>query len=787
MTGRENRGGITLRAKFALPLLAAVVAAAALWLASPAPPVAQAQEETADCGVGNPLHGRTQKVVDAILAALPGVDCRIVTAAQLTGITSLAVTGQSLSSLQSNDFAGLSGLEELNLFSNELTELPSGVFAGLSGLTHLGLENNDLTTLPDGAFADLANLEILRLNNNLLTWLPPDAFAGLSALEELYIKSNPQLSCIHAGQFDGLSGLKLLLMDDTQLGNINPAHFTRWSLNQLEHLRLGETLITDSPLAFATYQAVLPALVEGNTYVQNTGDLTDPICQSVERPADCGDGNPLHGRTQKVVDVIVASISAADDCESVTNEQLVRIGRLRLNYKSLSSLRDGDLAGLAGMNTLDLDNNDLTALPADVFNGLSSLQTLRLQSNSLATLPENVFHGLSSLQTLNLYSNSLAALPEDVFEGLSTLQELRLYSNSLAALPEDVFEGLSKLEHLDLHDNSLAALPEDVFEGLSKLEQLNLNNNSLATLPEDVFDGLSRLVALHLNDNSLTALPEDVFDGLPRLIGLHLHSNLLAALPEDVFNGPSVLEFLYLNQNSLEWLAPGLFDGLSLLQDLQLNGNSSLACIHPGQFDGLSKLEILHLQGTKLGNIAPAPASRWGLNSLEELRFGDTLISNSALSFADYQAVFPALVESRTRVTSTAVLSDPICGSITADADGSYDGTVRVRLEHTRVYPNRAQDTGNDGDGFCGAATGEDRRKLWRWQRSDDGVAWTDLPSARQPKDYGARAEGECSFHYTPHSDDNEKYLRAYVPVDTAGVGENNYHSAAYGPLNLRP
>ena len=738
MTGRENRGGITLRAKFALPLLAAVAAAAALWLASPAPPAAQAQEETASCG-SSPLHGRTQKVVDAILAALPGVDCRIVTEAQLTGITSLAVTGQSLSSLQSNDFAGLFGLEELNLYSNELTELPSGVFADLSGLTHLGLENNNLTTLPDGAFANLANLEILRLNNNLLTWLPPDAFAGRTGLEELYLSSNPQLSCIHAGQFDGLSGLKLLLMDDTQLGNINPARFTRWSLNQLEHLRLGETLITDSPLAFATYQAVLPALVEGNTYVQNTGDLTDPICQSVERPADCGDGNPLHGRTQKVVEVIVASISAADDCESVTNEQLVRIGRLRLNYKSLSSLRDGDLAGLAGMNTLDLDNNDLTALPADVFNGLSSLETLRLQSNSLAALPENVFHGLSSLQILNLYSNSLAALPEDVFEGLSTLQELRLYSNSLAALPADVFEGLSSLE------------------------------------------------GLYLRSNSLTALPEDVFDGLSSLIGLQLHNNFLAALPEDVFDGPSVLEFLYLNNNSLEGLAPGLFDGLSLLQELQLNGNSSLACIHAGQFDGLSKLESLHLQGAKLGNIAPAHGSRWGLNSLEELRFGATAIGSSALSFADYQAVFPALLENSAFVLDTAETSDPICGSITADADGSYDGTVRVRLEHTRVYPNRAQDTGNDGDGFCGAAAGEDRRKLWTWQRSDDGVAWTDLDSARQPKDYGDRAEGECSFLYPPQTDDNGKHVRAYVPVNTAGVGENSYHSAAYGPLNPRP
>ncbi len=133
-------------------------------------------------------------------------------------------------------------------------------------------------------------------------------------------------------------------------------------------------------------------------------------------------------------------------------------------------------------------------------------------------------------------------------------------------------------------------------------------------------------------------------------------------------------------------------------------------------------------------------------------------------------------------------MSDPICGSIKADADDSYDGTVRVELEETRVRPNRAQETGSNGDGHCGAAATEDRRKLWMWQRSQDGLTWANVDPGRQPKDYGTRGAGECSFHYAPHSDDDGMYVRAFVPVETVGVsGENNYHSAAYGPLNLRP
>ncbi len=464
---------------------------------------------------------------------------------------------------------------------------------------------------------------------------------------------------------------------------------------------------------------------------------TLPTAQAQEATANCGGAsNPLHGRTEKVVETIVSDLSAGN-CDSVTNAQLAGITRLILSYKSITSLQDGDFAGLTGMGTLDLNNNSLTTLPEDVFDGLSSLQTLNLQSNSLGSLPEDVFDGLSSLRVLNLWANSLTTLPEDLFDGLSDLRTVNLYNNSLATLPADVFDGLSNLQ------------------------TLNLYNNSLTTLPEDLFDGLAKVVTLRLYSNSLTTLPEAVFDGL------------------------SAMEVLRLDQNSLEQLAPDLFDGLSSLEDLHLEQNTSLACIHAGQFDGLSSLRILKLEGTKLGNIAPTHGSGWGLNSLQELRFGTTVIGSSQLSFADYKSVFPALVDTRTYV-NLAALSDPICGPIEAEADANFDGTVSVQLEESRVRPNRARETGSNGDGFCGSSTSEDRHKLWSWQRSQDGLTWANVDPGRQPKDYGTRGGGECSFLYTPHTDDNGMYVRAFVPVDTVGVGENNYYSAVFGPLNVR-
>ncbi len=440
--------------------------------------------------------------------------------------------------------------------------------------------------------------------------------------------------------------------------------------------------------------------------------------------ASCGSG-PLNGRTQAVVDAILDRLSETD----------------------CSAVNTADLNGITG--TLDLSSESLTSLQSDDFDGLTSLVKLDLEGNALT------------------------ALPVDVFDGLTSLEELVLEDNALTALPSDVFDGLTSLEQIFLEDNSLAALPEDVFDGLTTLNRLNLFNNSLTELPSDVFGGLDSLTNLLISGNQLAALPSDVFDGL------------------------SNLEVLFIGNNPLVWLPPDLFDGLSSLQQLRLNSHDtnftpaqSLACIHAGQFDGLAELQDLRLGLHQLGNIDPSHFTRWNLGKLEELRLGTTSISSSPLDFATTYdtAALPALEGNKTWVVDTADLTDPICGEIKAETDNGFSGTgmVRVLLEEGSVRPNRARVIGTSGDGVCGSDPNGARHQLWTWQRSADGVTWTD--TTWQPPDYGSqgRRDGECSFLYTPQSDDNGMYVRAYVPVTTTGLGENDYHSAAYGPLNVQ-
>ena len=203
-------------------------------------------DETPVVSTLNLLSGRTPQVRDAIVAAVPGVNsANDVTEAHLAAITSLNLSGKSITSLTANDFSGLSSLTQLYLHSNQLTTLPDGVFAGLSSLTRLNLRSNQLTTLPDGVFAGLSSLTQLYLYSNQLTTLPDGVFAGLSSLTQLYLYSN-QLTTLPDGVFAGLSSLTRLDLDNNQLTTLPDGVFA--GLSSLTRLNLLGNTVAPLPL-----------------------------------------------------------------------------------------------------------------------------------------------------------------------------------------------------------------------------------------------------------------------------------------------------------------------------------------------------------------------------------------------------------------------------------------------------------------------------------------------------------------------------------------------------------
>ncbi len=176
---------------------------------------------------------------------------------------------------------------------------------------------------------------------------------------------------------------------------------------------------------------------------------------------------------------------------------------------------------MTALETLELSDNQLSSLNANLFSGLSSLKELYLNgqqsSHKLSSLNANIFSPLTALTTLQLQNNDLSSLPNGVFSGLTDLKSLRLDYNNLGSLNANLFSNLSALIRLDLDNNSLSSLPDGIFSGLTELTTLKLAGNTVDPLPitislESITSGLFRATA-HTGAPFSMPLPLQVVNG----------------------------------------------------------------------------------------------------------------------------------------------------------------------------------------------------------------------------------------------------------------------------------
>ena len=262
------------------------------------------------------------------------------------------------------------------------------------------------------------------------------------------------------------------------------------------------------------------------------------------------------------------------DCANITDADLASLTTLiRTGKPTLTSLKSGDFAGMTGLRVLDLRNNEISGLPADVFDGLDELRALRIGGNNIEELPAGIFSGLPNLQGLFSDGNRLTKIEADWFEGFEggeRLTEFMFFGNDIAEIDVDTFQGLTAHRMtVDLSYNKLRTLPVGLFDGMSP-ERITLHFNEIESLPTGLFDKMTAdrttgpntsLTRLNLNDNNLTTLPSNIFDKLIGLLDANLHQNSLTSLPNGVFANNVALKRLRLGHNQLTTLPQGIFSG----------------------------------------------------------------------------------------------------------------------------------------------------------------------------------------------------------------------------------
>ncbi|XP_015775613.1 PREDICTED: E3 ubiquitin-protein ligase LRSAM1-like, partial [Acropora digitifera] len=149
-------------------------------------------------------------------------------------------------------------------------------------------------------------------------------------------------------------------------------------------------------------------------------------------------------------------------CKVLQKEALLMFDNALTNLKGGGSLKD-----LSALRVLDLHDNFITTLPADI-DQLKALQVLNVQNNKLKSLPPSIGN-LPSLQTLNLQANDLHALPPEIGNSKS-LRTLNISGNSnLQGVPPNLAH-VRTIETIVLDTDRINFPPKDIsFEGTASI------------------------------------------------------------------------------------------------------------------------------------------------------------------------------------------------------------------------------------------------------------------------------------------------------------------------------
>ena len=519
-------------------------------------------------------------------------------------ITSLDLSGNSLTSLPSEIFAQLPTLTSINLSGNSLTSVPPGLPAGL---TALDLSDNSIGSLPDGAFNSLAQLDTLQMAGNpgapfrfvidltqtglttMAATLSQDApFPMAAQLTAQHTTVSPNSVSIARASKDGgiftmtpyrdnaaevtvrvtsprftsgaHSGLQAAAGDDLEPEFPQVVSLTVNSLNTAE----GETVDIrvkadraddeDTTIRYAVRPDANP-----DTADASAADYTDPGNGQVTIPSGetgasisitiIGDQDHSEPRSETLLVTLLEPAQSQEDdywlATAVDITLTIRTGICDRTPAVYQTVVDR----LRNINTGPLPP---VSQCSDVVPEHLPLVTgeMDLYNQNITTFRDHDFEGLSGVRELILDYNPITTLQDGLLDGLTDLRKIYMSNTRIGAVTTGTFALNTQLSELWLYSSRLTEIDDGAFSNLSNLRALNLYNNKTGSFTAAKFQGLGSLHRLTLSNNKLRDVPADLLSNTPELRTLGLQVNKLRDLPDDFFTGMRHLTEVNLLQNT---------------------------------------------------------------------------------------------------------------------------------------------------------------------------------------------------------------------------------------------
>ena len=361
---------------------------------------------------GVPTVGRLDQSLTTLdLANNALTDSSLAAIVQLRRLQKLRLDGNLIGNLSAVDWSVLAdSLSILSLSNNRLTSLNH--IDKLSSLTQLNVDNNLIKAIPDAVFQTLYDLDVVSLRGNQLTMIGQSTLGGLEQkCTQLDLSSN-YIKFVHPEAFRRLKNIQCLNLSNNAVKELVLPPI----MDQLSELVLSNNQLTRFPDRLRDLRTISVLSLHNN------------MIESMP-PLDIG------------------------------NEFGVTV--VDLSYNRLHNINEVRFVGL--LNNVNIGENELTDIGADVFSDMTFIRELNLSNNALVRLPVALTLAIGRIARLYANRCSLTSLDNWVVDISPTtrLIELSLSGNRLTALPQALVS--TSLEHLDVRGNLLLTLDSEIY------------------------------------------------------------------------------------------------------------------------------------------------------------------------------------------------------------------------------------------------------------------------------------------------------------------------------------
>ncbi|XP_064596143.1 toll-like receptor Tollo [Liolophura sinensis] len=517
----------------------------------------------------------------------------------LNNLKSLDLSYNNFSVLPSKLFPYLKNLQVLDISHNKITEIHPDSLSNLKGPTTVRLTGNHLKTIQNGTFSGLSSLKVLDLSMNEISEV--DMASLPISLTEVYFSSNNLYDIPTAFRLKNFTSLSRLDLSRNKLTTLDRNCFVGFTALTVLDLCWNAIKVIDD-YTFGQLGQLRELNLEGNQLVLSGSGFASPFRGAFNL---------------KVLNLAFNRITNFPNLFDGLKGHVLKLKVLNMTGNPLGEIVQSQVEQLdMGLETLVLDDCNLSFVDAEAFFGLRKLDSVYLRRNKLSHFPP--FYVNRSVQ-FDLSENpvicscNMAWLKEDFWQeyGIQIVVAL-YYVNTCYNNVKGEVQSLQDVAKSDFLCKTYNHCPEGCqcfgsFEGAQPDVVICSGMRRVPRLTSEV------ATRVFLSGNDFSAeIP--LFAIKPGFVyqteSLYLNSSMIHSLDEGFFTNQPLLTTLYLDHNFLDELKPNIFANLVLLEDLDL-GHNLLSFLYPSTFKPLKALRVLDLRHNSFHFIHSGVTQLW--------------------------------------------------------------------------------------------------------------------------------------------------------------------------------